>query len=242
MRLWELDGDTFEKIKKDVAILPVGSLERHGNHLPLGTDTIIPLYIAEEVSKRLGILLLPPIWYGSCRGLRKFPGTFDIDTSVLYVYVLNVMLEVARNGVKLLIVLNGHGGNTPVLLSAAREASYRSEMSVVVLNWWTDLGTTVRKELFKHPGHAGEDETSLLLAISPSLVDMSKAFDHLKEYPPLRIYSMKLEREVYKQALNGSATSATPDKGKVWLKAIIDDLVEIIKESMELLEIHSKEE
>lgn len=238
MKLWELNGDVFEKIKKDIAILPVGSLERHGNHLPLGIDTIIPLYIAEEVSKRLGILLLPPIWYGSCRGLRKFPRTFDIDTSALYAYVLNVMLEASRNGIKLLIVLNGHGGSTSTLLSAAREASYRSEMSIVVLNWWTDLGTTTREELFRYPGHAGEDETSLLLAVNPSLVNMSKAFDNFKKYPPLNIYSMKLEREVYEQALNGGATLATADKGKLWLEAIISDLVKVIKESLELLGIH----
>ena len=237
MRLWELNGDTFEKIRKDIAILPVGSLERHGNHLPLGTDTIIPLRLAKEVSKRLRILLMPPIWYGSCRGLREFPGTFDVDSMVFHAYVLNVMLEAARNGVKLLIVLNGHGGNTSALLSAAREAAHKSDMSVVVLNWWTDIGVEARKALFKHPGHAGEDETSLLLAIRPDLVNMSKAFDHLKEYPSFRIYSRKIEKEVYKQALNGSATLATSEKGKLWLNALVEDLIKVIKESSKLLGI-----
>jgi len=235
MKLWELNGNVFESIKKDIAILPIGSVERHGDHLPLGTDTIIPLYIAEEVSRRLGILLLPPIWYGSCRGLRDFPGTFDIEPSVLYSYVLNVMLEAARNGVKLLIVLNGHGGNTSILTSAAREASFKSDISIVVLNWWVDLGATVRKELFKYPGHAGEDETSLLLAIKPNLIDMTKAFDHLKEYPPFKIYSKKIEREVYERALNGRATLATPKKGEAWLEAIINDLIKVIELSADIL-------
>ncbi|HDH06784.1 MAG TPA: creatininase family protein, partial [Thermoproteales archaeon] len=167
MKLWELNGSKFEEISPKIAILPVGSIERHGNHLPLGTDTIVPLSLAEEVAnRRKEVIVLPPIWYGSCRGLRKFRGTFDIDVEVLYLYVKNVLEEAVRNGFKIILVLNGHGGNTSIIRLAAREVALKNDVHIVVIDWWRDIAEETRKELFKEPGHAGEDETSIVLCIA----------------------------------------------------------------------------
>jgi len=238
MKLWEVSGPAFEKHPKAVAILPVGSIERHGNHLPLGTDTMVVMYLAERLRERLDVLVLPPIWYGSCRGLKDFPGTFDIEPNVLYNYVLNVMVEAARNGIHMLVTLNGHGGNTEILGVAAREAAFRTEMHVILLNWWSDLGIQAQKELFEAPGHAGEDETSVMLAIAPDTVKMSRAMDHVVTYPSMKIYSKKVERLIYPDALSGSATKASPEKGKSWLDTALDDLVRIIREAAKLLGIN----
>lgn len=231
MKLWELNGSKFEEISPKIAILPVGSIERHGNHLPLGTDTIVPLSLAEEVAnRRKEVIVLPPIWYGSCRGLRKFRGTFDIDVEVLYLYVKNVLEEAVRNGFKIILVLNGHGGNTSIIRLAAREVALKNDVHIVVIDWWRDIAEETRKELFKEPGHAGEDETSIVLCIAPNLVDMGKAFDHPVEYPKVRIYSKKVEEKLYPNALSGSATKASREKGCKWFNAMVEEILKIIEE------------
>ena len=231
MKLWEINGSKFEEINSRVAILPVGAIERHGNHLPLGTDTIVPLSIAEEVAKRRNdVAVLPPIWYGSCRGLREFKGTFDIDSDVLYLYVKSVLEEAVRNGFKVILVLNGHGGNTSIVRLAAREVASKMDVHIAVIDWWRDIAIEARKELFKEPGHAGEDETSMVLCIAPNLVEMDRAFDNPVEYPKVRVYSKKVEKMLYPRALSGSATRASKENGCKWLSAIVDELLKIIEE------------
>ncbi|RLE92639.1 MAG: creatininase family protein [Thermoprotei archaeon] len=237
MRLWEIIGKKFDEIEKKVAVLPVGSIERHGDHLPLGTDTIIAEYIGEKIaSVRKDTVLLPPVYYGSCRGLRDFPGTWDIDPNILYRYILNIILEAARHGFKLIVIVNGHGGNISILKLAAREAAFKTDIGVIVINWWTDLAQETRDKLFTKPGHAGEDETSVMLAINSSLVDMNYAKDVETEYPSIKIYSNKMEKSIYSEALTGAATKASKEKGAEWLKAIVDHLNKIIDETLILLE------
>jgi len=236
MRLWEITGKKFDEIEKKVAVLPVGSIERHGDHLPLGTDTIIAEYIGEKLASiRKDIVLLPPVWYGSCRGLRDFLGTFDIDPNILYRYILNIILEAARQGFKLVVIINGHGGNTNILRLAAREAAFKTDIGVIVINWWTDLAQETREKLFTKPGHAGEDETSAMLTINHDLVDMKYAQDVEVVYPPVKIYSMKIERSIYSKALTGAASKASEEKGAEWLTAAVKHLNEIIDKTLELL-------
>jgi len=120
MKIVDITGSRFDGADKSVALLPVGSVERHGDHLPLGTDGTIPTHIAERAGDVLKCLVLPVVWYGSCKAMREFPGTFDIDSEALYKYLQSIMAEAHRNGVKLLVVINGHGGNTTPISMAAR--------------------------------------------------------------------------------------------------------------------------
>ncbi|MGQ9760067.1 MAG: creatininase family protein, partial [Candidatus Methanomethylicaceae archaeon] len=169
MRIEKLTGYDFERAKKDLAILPIGSVERHGDHLPIGTDTFIPEYISEKAAEILNCLVLPPVWYSSCKAMRDFLGTYDIDEEVLYRYLKCIMLEAHRNGIKLLVVVNGHGGNSVPIAIAAREATCETPISVLVLDWWKDLGGEELSK-FTSPGHAGEDETSAMLAVDDTIV------------------------------------------------------------------------
>jgi len=230
----KLTGYDFERSRIDLAILPVGSLERHGDHLPIGTDTFIPLYLSNKVAEVLHCLTLPPIWYGSCKAMRKFVGTFDIDEEVLYKYIGNVMLEAHRNGVKLLVVINGHGGNSVPIAMAARDATKKTDLSVLIVDWWKDVGLEALSK-FKYPGHAGEDETSAMLAVDSELVKMELAKSHEVSYPPIKIYSKKVDEHLYKVALTGDATKADKTKGEDLLKAAICDLTKIIEEAMHLI-------
>ena len=236
-RKWEdLTGKEFEELKPKVAILPVGTVERHGDHLPLGTDNIVPVWIAEKVGSKLeGSIVLPAIRYGSSTSLAKFPGTINIRSDVFKEYVKNVLLEIARNGIDLIVVINGHGGNTRALQLAAKEVAYEVDATILVLNWWSDVAQEKRNELFRYPGHAGEDETSAIMAIRPDLVKMKYVKDHVAQYPPIKVYSKQIDEMLYPFAVNGKASLARPDKGVEFLNAVVNEIIQAINEIMRYL-------
>lgn len=236
MKIVEMTGFRFDNVNKSVALLPVGSVERHGDHLPLGTDGTLPTHIAERAGEVMNCLVLPTIWYGSCNAMRAFLGTFDIDSESLYKYLKSIMVEAHRNGVNLLVVVNGHGGNTTPLSMAARESSRNSDLSVIILDWWKELGTEKLK-MFTSPGHAGEDETSAMLAVSKGSVDMKRAKTYVVTYPKYKIYSNRLDEKLYNMALTGDAKKAARKKGEELLNAVVHDLVTIIKEARRTLNI-----
>lgn len=234
MRISDVNGNDFESMERAIALMPVGSLERHGDHLPLGTDGIIPEYIVERAAAVLKCLVLPPVWYGSCKAMRSFPGTFDVDADVLSKYLRSIMTEAQRNGVRILCVVNGHGGNSTPIAMAARDVSSKSELSIIVLDWWKDLGGEAAK-LFTSPGHAGEDETSAMLAIYPNIVKMELAKMHEAAYPRFRLYSHKADSKIYSIALTGDARKATREKGEALMNAVVQDLVKVVNEAQAIL-------
>ncbi|MEM2125824.1 MAG: creatininase family protein [Candidatus Methanomethyliaceae archaeon] len=236
MKVETLTGYEFEILNRNLAILPVGSVERHGNHLPLGTDTLIPEFISEKIAERLNCLILPPVWYGSCKAMRNFLGTFDIPDEVLYKYLKCIMVEAHRNGMKLLVVVNGHGGNSVPIAMAAREAARETDISILVVDWWKDLGLEALSK-FTSTGHAGEDETSAMLAVNGKLVKMDLAKSHPVQYPSFKLYSKRLDERLYEIALTGDATKADKEKGEYLLNAVVNDLIKLIEEAKRLLAI-----
>lgn len=236
MEIKDITGKDFERADKTVGLLPVGSIERHGNHLPLGTDGELPSFIAKEAGRRLGCIVLPTVWYGSCNAMRPFPGTFDVDQDALCRYVTAIIAEAERNGIKLLVILNGHGGNAAPIQMAARAATHRdgAGIAVVAIDWWRELGAS-KMALFKAPGHAGEDETSAMLAVAGEMVKMDDAMSYDAEYPRLRVYSKAMDRRIYAKALTGDATTANADSGRELIEAAVDDLVALVKDALKAL-------
>jgi len=228
----ELTGKEFESIAKDVAILPVGAIERHGDHLPLGTDSIIPEWIANEVSKRLeNSIVLPTIYYGSTLSLSSFPGTIDTGDEAFKNYVKAIMYQIFKNGFKILVVINGHGGNTNALSLASKEVSYGTDKTIIIVDWWSDVAQDERSKLFKFPGHAGEDETSVMLAIRPELVKLEYTKKNIVSYPKFRIYSRKVDQILYPEAVSGDPSFAEREKGKIFLDAVVNEIVKIVNEA-----------
>lgn len=245
MNEWaSLTGREFEETPKDVAILPVGSLERHGDHLPLGTDILAPEWIARQVASKLrehgvSALVMPTVPYGSSRILAKFPGTVSVDDSAFREYVKSVLKEALRNGFKLVLVVNGHGGNTSLLREAARDAAYSTNGAVLLINWWTDVAQDKRKSLFPEEtlGHAGADETAVMMAISPDLVKMEYLKKNPVKYPALRLYCRKYEEEIlFPEALSGDPSAASPEKGKELLTAVVDGITDSVLRALKLIQ------
>jgi creatinine amidohydrolase len=152
-----------------VALLPVGAMEQHGPHLPLGTDWYIASRIAEEVAKQEGRLVLPGIPVGVSREHRQFWGTLSVSPDALRDQAISQALSLGDHELRRLVFVNGHGSNCAPLDEAARHLR-NDGIHAFVFNWWQSIATTLA-ELFPDPPlHAGSIETSLMLAIRPELV------------------------------------------------------------------------
>jgi len=213
----------------DTFILPVGTVEPHGTHLPLGTDALIPEAIGEKLAERLGAVLLPTVYYGVTRSLHGYPGSVRVEPETLERLVYEILRSMAFHGFRLGVVLNGHGGSEQV--SAVDRAAYRAwtmhGLPVAVIMWWTlarDAGLT-EKVLGKEGGHAGSDETACIAATRPGLVKK-------------QLYRSE-EVEVYTQGFKtypyvGSVINYSPGEGDVLFdeersKLYFKELVDLVE-------------
>ncbi len=173
-----LAGMTWTKVeeyfsKNDMVMLPVGSMECHGRHMPLGTDFMIPDKLAEMIEAKTEILVTPVIQYGMCDYLTDFPGTISIGNDLLYMLVDKIAENLWRSGARKFIFLNGHGGNKNALECVCRNINKKGGLAVI-LNWWSMAGEFDPEWA---GGHGGGEETAAILAIDPDLVDRSQISD-----------------------------------------------------------------
>lgn len=155
-----------------IVILPVGALEEHGRHLPLGADLIQPLHVLEAVARRTGAFLAPPIPYGVCTTTRPYPGTVGVSVDSLKGFVRDLLDDFLRNGVRRVLIVSGHAGREHMLAlrAAAQEVVDRGTgLKVTVLSDY-DIIYASRGLLPEGDGHAGAGETSRILAQRPELV------------------------------------------------------------------------
>ena len=112
MRLENITWQRAEKYFKesDMVLLPIGSIECHGRHMPLGTDTLIPNKIVELLEEKSDILIAPTIPYGACESLAPYPGTINIGTEILYQFLYKVVESLYDHGARKILIVNGHGG------------------------------------------------------------------------------------------------------------------------------------
>jgi creatinine amidohydrolase len=170
-----LSSRSFEARLREnpLVIVPVGALEAHGPHLPLGADQIQAEATAEALAERLGALVAPTIAYGACPSARNFPGTVSVPMADLEQYARGVLAEYGRMGVRRMLVLSGHAerGHMAALREAGDAAvQAHPNLRVVVLSDY-DFVYELRGELAPPTdGHAGLLETSRVLALAPESV------------------------------------------------------------------------
>jgi creatinine amidohydrolase len=202
MRWEELTGDLFPKAVKragGVCLLPLSCIERHGHHLPLGTD----MYIAREICRRASDLepavVFPDLIFTQILEARHYPGCIGLEPELTVRLLEGICAEIGRNGLEKIVIVNGHGGNehlihyfSQIQLAAPRryvvyvaEPPYHSEEQATRLQWETEVD-----------GHAGERETSAILAIRPDLI-RKEALRSGKEGMPLGRLKKLRDRGVY---------------------------------------------
>jgi creatinine amidohydrolase len=147
-------------------LVPFGSLEPHGV-IPNGTDSLAPEAMARDIAARVDALIAPTLNYGMTEAMKAYPGAVSIAAETYAPFAEAVLDNLALQGFKNLIILNGHGGNTAVLNAAATKVANARRVRVLVVNWWT-LADDITKAVFKqNGGHAGNNETAYVQAIVP---------------------------------------------------------------------------
>ncbi len=220
--------------KGTVVIFPIGTVEEHGDHLPLCTDSVQPEYVALEVAKKTGCLVAPPFRHGVCNAGRNFPGTMSIEFETLRLVVRDVLAELVRNGFNRIIVLSGHSGSSHMtaLRMAAQEIVKRSVATsnrarvMVVADF--DLAVEVKDLGFpESDGHAGALETSRVMDIRPDLVK-GKGKPGAMNTPRFEVVADP--ERYFPNGINGDPTLASKTKGKAINAHIIEQVVKLVKE------------
>lgn len=221
--------------KKGRAILPIGSTEQHGPHLPLGTDNMIAKEMALRLAKKIDAIVYPTIPVGYSWVWRDFPGNFYISTEHLKGMIEDIVKNLDRNGLQVLIIVNAHGANDSSIKYAIRELRDEIKLKVYYFTYpaLDKLKEKMESELWHGTLHAEEIETSMILAIDEDLCDMEKA---VSEYPADNISYNYLHSSLPMGALSesgvfGDATKATKEKGEVMFKIAVDYMQKVIEES-----------
>lgn len=154
----------------EVAVLPTGSTEQHGPALPLGTDFMAAEALAHSTAEREDVVVLPTIPVGVSDHHRQFHGTLSTSPETFEAYVADIVESVASHGVRKVVVVNGHGGNSDALQRAARGLRADETAFAAPWNWWDSVAELVDELFGGFPGHADEVETSMMLEVAGSLV------------------------------------------------------------------------
>lgn len=160
--------------KRYPVLVPVGSLEEHGPHLPLGTDTFHALEVARRVAALRPALVAPPVFYGVCRSTRQHPGTVSLTGDTLRALVRDLGREFHRQGLRRLVFVSGHAGGTHLaaLLEVGEQLLEElPDLRLAVVNLLDllreVLGARPQLVATRGDGHAGEVETAVMLAVQP---------------------------------------------------------------------------
>ncbi len=234
-----------------VAVVPIATIEDHGPHLPIDTDLRLCNAVCEEAVSRARdrALLVPAINHGYSAHHMDFPGAITIGAHTLIDYGLDVCRSLAHHGFRKILIVNGHGSNTPFIDIIARLTVVKTDVLAAAINYWAAPGVREAAESLRESeriggmNHACEFETSLYLTIRPDLVDMSKAIHELSHRPTKNYWTdlvggdgplvmMEHWSALSHSGVMGDPTKATADKGRTLLDAAASGIVEIIDEML----------
>ncbi|MCX8173686.1 MAG: creatininase family protein [Thermoplasmata archaeon] len=225
-----------------VFLLPVGSVEQHGPHLPLDTDAFDANYACIEAAMRCSDpkpVVLPPVYYGVSLHHMHYKGTITLMPETLITVIVDICTSLVRHGAKKIVVVNGHGGNAHALGCALQTLSHQYEEVLFVLDNG-GLAEGTRKRLFtgRNDVHAGEYETSTSLYNRGDLVQLEKAKEGEIIFPSRYLEFSAAERAHYfpfmdmvsSNGVLGNPEKASKEKGKEMWEAMIAGLVNLIED------------
>jgi len=222
-----------------LAIVPLGSLEFHGPHNPIGTDSIIVSGIADHVASRTNALLFPAVSFTQCPAhTAHFRGTISIRPEVMTMYFADILRNVLHLGFRRVFILNGHDGNIgPGRGAVAEVANEVSDSALLFASWWEFLPGEMMKSIgmFRQAngghGHGGPLETSAAAAFRPELIHLNKARD-LPEPPDLSggaPYFLQKSAATDWPGYSGHVSESSAEKGRKLVKISEDGIVKLIE-------------
>jgi len=243
----------FEEMKKriDTVLIPTGSVEMEGPHLPMGVDSIAALEVARRVAQESEVMVAPLVSVTYSDWHMGFPGTLTLSLSTLTQILREICGCLIEHGFRRIIFINSHVGNNPAILEIGNELARESSARVGMVSLWeiaNQMGKDVAELEEKKFLHAGEIMTSVILALKPELVDMKKAkreflkspIDHFAqkgssqiEYKGLPAHVYYLSTELTQSGAMGDPAAATKEKGEIivsrWVSFIRDFVEEFRK-------------
>jgi len=232
MQLAEMTMTEFkENLKKTQTVLiPFGSIEEHGGHLPLHTDALIVEEVLKQVVQRQAAFLAPAIFYGVCTSTRDHPGTISIRPETLRRLTRDIVEELYKKGLRNFFLISGHAGG--LHMAAMREIAEElvevlDDAKIAVFSlydfMWQELS-----EIAETPNdsHAGEIETSLVMVLAPHLVKGTSP----EEYPTFpKPFIVKDKLKYWHDGVWGNPSKASTSKGQEVFQRIVDRVTEIVR-------------
>jgi len=245
MAIYRLEKISFSDVDaldrdKTIVVLPCGSMEQHGPHLPNGMDTTVALKVLEQamrnVETEVDCLVIPPIPIGQSPEHMDFPGTITFTAETYIRMLKEIAHSVTRHGFKKMYIVNGHGGNIAAISSAAFDIRDEYKLKVFMFNVWAVIvglanQYTKREASNKTDAHGGEIETAVMLYLTPENVRMEMAVDEDNEKlaagdvvqmgGPISFNWNSLE-DIAPSGISGKASLGTAEKGEAIFNALVD--------------------
>jgi creatinine amidohydrolase len=243
MKPWKLQHLPHKTVKGSdyqVALLPIGACEPHNLHLPYGTDAFESELVSDRVCEeamKLGakVVQLPTIPFGVQSNMLDIPLSINVYPSTFFTLLKDIIDSLERHGIGKLILFNSHGGND-FLKPFIREMSGRSKMFICVIDWWR-VGKDVYSTIFENgDDHAGELETSVMLALMPELVKVEDAMDGASKATRFEAVNkgwVSISRPwslLTESTGVGDPRKATREKGEQYLGVVVPRLAKFVAE------------
>jgi len=235
---WEkLTFKDIEKLSKEdtIVVIPIGSMEIHGPHLPLGTDALVIYKLALEVAKREEALVLPPIYYACAVENRHFPGNISLKAEIFLELIESLCDEIGRNGFKKILILNGHGGNKRSLSLFIRELLWKKKryQVYILMDPWSPIADVIDsiKET-EEIGHACEIETSFILYLFPELAKLEEVKDKAKTGSAPKISYIETSVDWISYCIEGylgDPRKASKEKGSILFNKWVERVSKVIR-------------
>jgi len=246
----ELTWPVYDERVRDgrtAILLPIGSMEQHGHHMPMNVDVLLPVEFARRVALRINALVAPPFTYGyksqqKSGGGNHLPGTTSLDGATLTSALRDVIREFARHGVRRICLFNGHFENSWFIVEgidlALRElkSNGTTDMKIIVLSYWDFVDEATIERLYPDGftgwalEHGGVMETSLMMALYPDKVRLEKAIDHPPaSFPPYDVYPVRPEWTPASGTLS-SPKQSSAEKGELMLQVCTEGIVRALQE------------
>ncbi len=224
-----------------LVLLPTGSTEQHGPHLPLDVDVFLAESVCLEVGRRAPdkVLVLPPVSYGLNLHHIDFPGTIHIEPEVFIAFCVNITKSVAYHGFNKILLVNGHGSNLPLVDLVARKTLLATHSLCAAMSYYS-LGVEAFEKVKETPvmAHADEFETSLYLYLAGDRVRMEQAMagnDIVGKYMSSDSISPYVRFADYwgrwtQTGVHGDPTKATAEKGRLIFETVVTRMLELVDE------------
>ena len=254
IRTRELGRLSFREIEeavkeRPILLIPLGTVEQHGPHLPVNADNMVAGYVALRVAERANAVVAPGINYGCSDVFRNFAGTISIGQDTLARLLEEICDGYVKSGFRRIVFLNNHGGNEQVVERTARKLRARHGLIVGSIYPWS-LGYALMKDQYtdvaKSYGHGAEPETSAMLAMFPEDTTLERleagAFHSFQGWEPagysrVSVNGYAIPGSVYFESddiaangVTGNGSEASEERGAVWIERVVGFAIAFVKE------------